>query len=242
MELQLPVSPEEVTQQYRKLALRWHPDRNPGDATATARFQSLRQAFELLTGIDVRGLSAGQTEAITYQKVLQESTVNIPGGGTIGISFSLGASEKSAADWIYAANFASTGNGAYVATYSGKVIQLSDDGMPIRVYDIGSVPRHIADTSGHLYLLTDTRLYVLEEDRLTALVDVFEQGELIIGDTGFGLLDSKSFSWFSPTGSRLGVIRSRDPIRRVMSTEQGLLVETRQHRARVPGAQSWWRS
>lgn len=242
MELQLPVSPEEVTQQYRKLALRWHPDRNPGDATATARFQSLRHAFELLTGIDVQGLSAGQTEGITYERVLQESTVQIPGGGTIGISFSLGVSEKSAADWIYAANFASTGNGAYVATYSGKVIQLSDGGTAVRVYDIGSVPRHIAETGGHLYLLTDTRLYVLEGDRLAALVDVFDQGELIIGDTGFGLLDSKSFSWFSPTGARLGVIQSRDPIRRVMSTQEGLLVETRQQRVRVPGAQSWWRS
>lgn len=241
MEIQLPVSPEELTQQYRKLALRWHPDRNPGDATATARFQSLRHAFELLTGIDVQELSTGQTEAITYQRILQESTVHMSGGGAIGISFFLGASEKSAADWIYAANFASTGNGAYIATYSGKVIQLSDEGTPIRVYDIGSVPRHIAETGGHLYLLTDTRLYVLQGDRLTALVDVFDQGDLIIGDTGFGLLDSKSFSWFSPTGSRLGVIRSRDPMRRVMSTQQGLLVETRQHRVLVPGAQSWWR-
>lgn len=242
MELQLPVSPQEVTQQYRKFAMRWHPDRNPGDASATSRFQSLRHAFELLTGIDVQGLSAGQTEAITYRRILLESSVLIPGGGTVGISYSLAVSEKSAADWIYAANFASAGNGAYVATYSGKVIQLSDQGTPIRVYDIGCVPRHIAETGRYLYLLTDTRLYVLEEDRLTALVDVFDKGELIVGDTGFGLLQSKSFSWFAPTGARLGVIRSRDPIRRVMSTQQGLLVETRQHRVRVANAQSWWRT
>lgn len=242
MELELPVSPEDVTQQYRRLAMRWHPDRNPGDASATARFQALRRAFELLTGINVQGLGVKQTETITYQRVLHESTVTVPGGGSFGISFSLGVSEKGAADWIYAANFASTGNGAYLATYGGKVIQLAEDGTPVRVFDIGSVPRHIAETNGHLYLLTDTRLYVLKSDKLSALVDVFDQGELIIGDIGFGLLDSKSFSWFSPTGSRLGVIRSRDPIRRVMSTQEGLLVETRQHRVRVLGAQSWWRS
>lgn len=242
MELELPVSPEDVTQQYRKLAMRLHPDRNQGDASATVRFQALGNAFELLTGIDLHGLSAAQTDRITYQRILHESQVAIPGGGSIGLTFSLSVSEKSAADWIYAANFAPTGRGAYVATYGGKVIQLSEDGTPVRVYDIGSVPRHIEESGGYLYLLTDTRLYVIEASRLTALVDVFDQGELIIGDTGFGLLESKSFSWFSPTGSRLGVIRSRDPIRRVMSTQQGLLVETRQHRVRVPGAQSWWRS
>lgn len=241
MELELPVSPEEVTEQYRRLAMRWHPDRNPRDASATVRFQSLGNAFELLTGIDLEGLDAAQTERITYQRILHESRVPVP-GGSIGLTVSLGASEKSAADWIYAANFASTGNGVYVATYSGKVIQLSDEGSPVRVYDIGSVPRHIAETGEYLYLLTDTRLYVLEEDRLTAVVDVFEKGKLIIGDTGFGFLDSKSFSWFTPSGARLGVLRARDPIRRVMSTQQGLLVETRQHRVRVPNAQSWWRS
>jgi hypothetical protein len=241
MELELPVSPEEVTQQYRKLAMRWHPDRNPGDASSTARFQSLRQAFELLTGIDLEDLSPSETERISYERVLQHSTVSIPGGGTIDLSFSMAVSEKGAADWIYAANFASSGGGAYVATYSGKVIQLSEKGVPMRVYDSGSVPRHITDAGGYLYLLTDTRLYVLRENQLVALVDVFDQGHLIIGDTGFGLLDTKSFSWFSPAGARLGTIRSRDPIRRVMSTQQGLLVETRQHRIQVPAAQSWWR-
>jgi len=240
MELQLPVSPEDLTHQFRKLAMRWHPDRNPGDASATARFQALGNAFELLTGIELEGMSAAETDHITYQKILHESKVAVPGGGSIGITLSFVASEKSAADWSYAANFAPTGRGAYIATYSGKVIQLSEGGMPVRVYDIGSVPRHIEESGNYLYMLTDTRLYVVEADRLTALVDVFDKGELIIGDTGFGLLENKSFTWFSPTGRSLGAIRSRDPIRRVTSTIDGLLVETRQHRVRVAGAQPWW--
>ena len=240
MDLALPLSPEEVTQQYRKLALRFHPDRNPGDGSATARFQSLGNAYELLTGIDVRNLTLADAEVISYRKALHDVQVAVPGGGSVGISISTVTSEKGAADWIYAANFAPTGKGTYLATYSGKVIRISEDGTPKFIYDIGSVPRHIEEVDRYLYLLTDTRLYVVDGDRLTALVDVFDRGDLIIGDTGFGLMEPKSFSWFTPTGERVGRVKSKDPLRRVMSTERGLVVETRQHRVNIPGAQSWW--
>ena len=69
-----------------------------------------------------------------------------------------------------------------------------------------------------------------------------DQGDLVVGDTGFGLLESKAFSWFSPTGRRVGGVCTKDPIRRVLSAPQGLVIETRQHRATVVGAPSWWRS
>ena len=153
----------------------------------------------------------------------------------------MGVSEKHASDWIYATNFGSSDNRVFLAGYSGKVVEVSDRGVPVRVYDLGAVPRHIIQTDSHLYLLTDTRLYVLSEDRLEALVDVFGQGDLMVGDTGFGLLESKAFSWFGPTGRRVGGVRTKDPIRRVLSAPQGLVVETRQHRATVVGAPSWWK-
>jgi hypothetical protein len=144
------------------------------------------------------------------------------------------------ADWIYAANFARAGHGAFLAGYSGRVVEVDASGMPIRVYDIGSVPRHIAETPMHRYILTDTRLYVLRQDSLEALVDVFAQGNLIVGDTGFGLLEPKRFQWFTPTGQLLGLVETRDPIRRTYSGPAGLVVETRTQRAVISGAQSWW--
>ncbi len=33
---------------YRKLAMRWHPDRNPGDAEAEARFKAISEAYDCL--------------------------------------------------------------------------------------------------------------------------------------------------------------------------------------------------
>ena len=33
---------------YRKLAMRWHPDRNPGDAAAEAKFKAISEAYECL--------------------------------------------------------------------------------------------------------------------------------------------------------------------------------------------------
>ena len=144
------------------------------------------------------------------------------------------------ADWIYAANFARTAHCTFLAGYSGRIVEVDPSGLPLRVYDIGAVPRHIAQTPSHLYILTDTRVYVVCQDQLEAIVDVFEQGKLIVGDTGFGLLQPKQFQWFNATGQFLGKVQTRDPIRRAYSGPAGLVVETRTHRGIIRGAPSWW--
>lgn len=44
----------EITAAYRGLALRWHPDKNPGDAKAAAKFVEINQAYEILSDSDRR--------------------------------------------------------------------------------------------------------------------------------------------------------------------------------------------
>src|SRR5579885_1338895 len=41
-------SAEEVKKAYRKLAMQWHPDRNPGDKAAEQRFKDVNEAYDFL--------------------------------------------------------------------------------------------------------------------------------------------------------------------------------------------------
>ena len=47
-------SKEQIAVAYRKLALKYHPDRNPGDEDAVARFKEAAEAFEVLNHPDKR--------------------------------------------------------------------------------------------------------------------------------------------------------------------------------------------
>lgn len=47
-------SAEEIKKSFRKLALKYHPDRNPGDKKAEARFKEISEAYEVLSDPDKR--------------------------------------------------------------------------------------------------------------------------------------------------------------------------------------------
>lgn len=49
LEVAPSASDDEIRKAYRKLALRWHPDKNPDDPEATAKFQKISSAYAVLS-------------------------------------------------------------------------------------------------------------------------------------------------------------------------------------------------
>ena len=47
-------SAEEIKKEFRKLALKYHPDRNPGDSKAEAKFKEISEAYEVLGDTEKR--------------------------------------------------------------------------------------------------------------------------------------------------------------------------------------------
>ena len=236
--LSLPLVADDVKQRYRSLARTWHPDVNRSP-DAGVRMQEINLAASLLTGLDEGSLSRYAGLRTAYKDM--GSLVMGAKGTGVTMSFGMSMGEKNAADWIYASAFAASVGRSFMATYSGKVLEVDDSGAPVRYYSIGSVPERIIDTGDRLYLLTATRLYVLRNGVLLALVDISAGGDVIAAQTGFGLLEKKRFRWFDEGGAHVATVLSKPPIRRVYQTSDAVIVETRTHRLRVGGARSWWR-
>jgi molecular chaperone DnaJ len=54
LEVDASVSPEDLKKSYRRLARQYHPDNNPDDPSAEARFKEVSQAYEILSDPDRR--------------------------------------------------------------------------------------------------------------------------------------------------------------------------------------------
>ena len=48
-------SDDGIKKAYRKLAMKWHPDRNQGDASAESKFKEVKEAYEMLSDAEKRG-------------------------------------------------------------------------------------------------------------------------------------------------------------------------------------------
>lgn len=69
------VSDAELKKAYRRLAMKFHPDRNPDDEAATEKFKEAKEAFEILKDREKRA---------AYDQFGHAGVSNQPGGGGFG--------------------------------------------------------------------------------------------------------------------------------------------------------------
>lgn len=113
LELQRNATPEEIKKAYRQKAIKFHPDKNPGDKTAEKRFKEISEAYEVLSDEKKRQI---------YDRHGKEALQGgFPGGGGgAGGGFSsmdealrtfMGAFGGSGADSIFESFFGGGGGG-----------------------------------------------------------------------------------------------------------------------------------
>lgn len=76
---------DDIKSAYRKLALRYHPDRNPGDKQAEERFKEVSEAYATLRDPEARarfdrfGNSGGRPdfETVDWQTIFREADINV---------------------------------------------------------------------------------------------------------------------------------------------------------------------
>src|ERR1700716_2899221 len=54
LEVERTVNDGELKTAFRKLAMKWHPDRNPGDNNSEHKFKEINEAYEILKDPDKR--------------------------------------------------------------------------------------------------------------------------------------------------------------------------------------------
>src|SRR5215475_8892420 len=71
-------SADEIKKAYRKLARQYHPDANPGDASAEERFKQVQTAYDVLSDADKRK---------AYDRFGSTNGRAAPGPGGVNVDF-----------------------------------------------------------------------------------------------------------------------------------------------------------
>ena len=71
--LQKGASEDDIKKAYRKLAVKYHPDRNPGDKEAEEKFREATEAYESTRQKIAKFINAKHPEEIIFSKNATES-------------------------------------------------------------------------------------------------------------------------------------------------------------------------
>lgn len=133
-------TPEEIKKAYRKLAAQHHPDRNPGDAEAEAKFKEVAAAYEALSDAEKRE---------QYDRFGHASTqAGFPGGGGFPGGFGGGAPvDPEAAEELFRSMFG--GGQDYGDLLGGRRNKRPNrHRAPVDIELDATIPFHVAANGG----------------------------------------------------------------------------------------------
>lgn len=204
--LDLPCSRETIKSKYFNLSKRLHPDLHPEDQNAHIKMTKLNAAHELLKNIN--------PEKPDYYEAL----LNI-------------RSDIDYFNWISTLCFNKNGEKLYFGTIGGKIVEINLYGKPIKYSDIDNPPSKIFPGKQNIYVLTDTRLYIINNYNLINIKDIYNQGNIKIHQQGFWISSKNKVQFFSSYGKLKFEMLSTNPIRSIYFENYNLIVKSRRSKA-----------
>lgn len=221
---------KEIKAQFRRLALRYHSDRNSGDAAAQERMKEIIAAYKMVSEGDVLAALEGLGDREYYYKILHETELEITG---TALSMKFTISMSGPGDWIYASHMATHAERIYLGCYSGMVYCVDPVGNVLKVYSTDAPIDGILERRGYLYVWTHTSLYVLEDDKVANHIDLREGGLECFTEWGLIVRKGPSLILCSEDGAWLGTVHFPKEPREVIPTATGLVAYTTKERLRV---------
>jgi hypothetical protein len=218
---------DEIKAQFRHLALKYHPDRNPGDPFADERMKLIIGAYRVLSGEDIQSALAGLNDIEYYYKIMDKSEINIK---DLGISLKLTISMSGPGDWIYASHVTENAERIYLGCYSGRVYCINEAGHVLKTYVSDDTIRRIQEQAPYLYIQTNYSLYVIRDERVVNHIEIGTGNFFSFAAWGFIVKKDSIVCLYDHNGTLIGNIRfSKEPYE-IIPTDQGITVYTKKGR------------
>lgn len=217
---------EEIRTRFRHLALKYHPDRNPGDPLAEERTKLIIWAYRVFSDEDIKSALAGLNDIEHYYKIIDEINTTL----YLGIPSKLTIRVTSSGDWIYASHITEKAERIYFGSYSGQVYCINEDGYVLKTYDFDDTIRHIRERAPYLYIQTNYSLYVIRDKRV---INHIEMGAInCFSFAKWGFIVKKDFvvSLYDHDGTLIGNIRFSKKPYEIIPNDQGITVYTEKGR------------